>query len=138
MTFINSGGQFEGSFVPDINGNVHITWKRGYFWADYDLGEPWGTVCVVMLPYNLLANGQAIIHPKTGNQENAFSYSAYGHIRTHSQARTETIAKSMHNYTEIEADMDLLNTKSDAGDDNSVTLDSDSELYCTGSNDDMD
>ncbi len=38
-------------------------WISGYFWADYDLGEPWGTVCVVMLPYKLLANGLAIIHP---------------------------------------------------------------------------
>ncbi len=47
-----------------------------------------------MLPYNLLANGLAIIHPKTGNQENALSYSAHGEIRTHSQAQMKTIAKS--------------------------------------------
>ena len=55
------------------------------------IGEPWVKVCVVMLPYNLLANGLAIIHPQTGNQENAFSYSAYGHIRTHSQGQLESI-----------------------------------------------
>ena len=85
MAFIISGGQFEGSFVPNITGSVHITWKRDYFWAMCDLGLPWVKVCIVMLPYNLLANGLAIIHPKTGNQENAFSYSAYGDIRTLSQ-----------------------------------------------------
>ncbi len=93
MAFIISGGQFEGFFVPGITGDVHITCKSNYFWAAADLGLPWGKVCVVMLPYNLLANGLAIIHPKTGNQENAFAYSAYGQIRTRSQARLESIAK---------------------------------------------
>jgi hypothetical protein len=65
MAFILSGGHFKGSFVPNITGNVMITWKSNYFWARCNLGEPWGTVCVVMLPYNLLANGLAIVHPKT-------------------------------------------------------------------------
>ncbi len=77
-----------------------------------------------MLPYNLLANGLAIIHPQTGNQENAFAYSAYGQIRTRSQARLESIAKKKHNHTET--------------DDDSVTLDSSSELHNADSNDDMD
>ena len=110
--------------MPYITGDIHIKWKSNYFWADYHLGKHWGTVCVVMLPYNLLANGLAIIHPKTGNQENAFSYSANGEIRTHAQVQLETIAKSMHNSTET--------------DDDSVTLDSSSELHNTRSNDDMD
>ena len=35
MAFIISGGRFEGSFVPNITGNVHITWRSNYFWADY-------------------------------------------------------------------------------------------------------
>ena len=59
-----------------------------------------------MLPYNLLATGQAIIHPQTGNQDNAFAYSAYGHIRTLSQAQLKTNAKSMHNFTETVHDVD--------------------------------
>jgi hypothetical protein len=77
-----------------------------------------------MLPYNLLANGLAIIHPKTGNQENAFSYSAYGQIRTFSQAQLKTTAKSMLNSTETDHEMELLN--------------SGLERLSTGSNDDMD
>ena len=77
-----------------------------------------------MLPYNLLANGLAIVHPQTGNQENAFTYSAYGHIRTRSQALLDSIAKKKHNHTET--------------DDDSVTLDSSSELHNADSNDDMD
>ena len=77
-----------------------------------------------MLPYNLLANGLAIVHPQTGNQENAFTYSAYGQIRTHSQDRLESIAKKKHNHTETDDDMDLLN--------------SGLERISTGSNDDMD
>ncbi len=31
MAFIISGGQFEGSFVPNMTGSVHITWKSNYF-----------------------------------------------------------------------------------------------------------
>ncbi len=101
-----------------------------------------------MLPYNLLANGLAIIHPKTGNQENAFSYSAHGQIRTHSQVSRanaytnhgmELLTCQMERLSTGSNDkMDLLSTKSDAGDDSSVTLDSRSELYYTGSNDEMD
>ncbi len=63
MAFIISGGQFEGPFVPYITGDIHIMWKSNYFWADYQLGEHWGNVCVAMLPYNLLANALGIIHP---------------------------------------------------------------------------
>ena len=74
--------------IPIISGH-YVTEERKYDHqnpAGQRFGkEPWVKVCVVMLPYNLLANGLAIIHPKTGNQENAFAYSAYGDIRTHSQ-----------------------------------------------------
>ncbi len=100
-------------------------------------------------------NGQTIceqiIHPQTGNQENAFAISAYGEIRTHSQVQLESIAKKKHNCTETD-DMDCKRAKSDNSsvihdhrselhstryNDEMELLDSSSELCNTGTNDDM-
>ncbi len=64
-----------------------------------------------MPPYNLLANGLAIIYPKTGNQENIFSYSAYGHIRTHSQV-SRTSACTNHAMELLTCQMERLSTGS--------------------------
>ena len=79
-------GQFDGCF--DVGGGkVSIKLTAMYFWYRCQLGEPFKDVCTAMLPYNLLASGLAIIHPKRKGSGLPYAFSFKGKIQTLSEVQ---------------------------------------------------